>query len=498
MSVERRETGAAAWMGRSLVRAARYVGALSLGAAMILAAAPATTLAQPGPQEGFADLADRLKTAVVNITTSQTVERPRGQTPQFPPGSPFGDLFDDFFDENGEPRQIQSLGSGFIIDPSGIVVTNNHVIEGAQEIEVIFPDGTTLPATLIGRDPDTDLAALQIERGGPFDAVPWGDSDAVRVGDWVVAIGNPFGLGGSVSAGIISARSRDIQAGRYDDFLQTDAAINRGNSGGPLFNLDGEVVGVNTAIISPSGGSIGLGFSIPSNLAEGVIAQILEDGAVQRGWLGVRLRAVDESIAERIGLDAPRGVLVGSVTRDGPADKGGVQEGDVILTFAGEEVTEVRALQRQIAEFEVGAVADIDVWRDGETVSVAVEIGLLESDMLAEEQPEPSAAGLDVDVETIEVIGLGLAELSDELRGRFGLPETVEGVLIASVDPTSSAYEQGVRVGDVIVEVARAPAIDPATTRALIEAQLDSGRRSVLMMIARGSEIRHVAVIFQR
>ncbi|MEM7237035.1 MAG: trypsin-like peptidase domain-containing protein, partial [Pseudomonadota bacterium] len=318
----------------------RPVSFAQLTALLIVALAVVALTAQSATAkpDSFADLAERLSPSVVNISTSQTVERPAEGAPQVPEGSPFEDLFRDFFDRRGQPqgpREVQSLGSGFVISSEGYVVTNNHVIADADEIQVNFPDGTSLEATLIGTDPKTDLAVLKVEPDTPLPFVRFGDSSISRVGDWVLAIGNPFGLGGSVSAGIISARNRDIQAGPYDDFIQTDAAINRGNSGGPLFNMDGEVIGVNTAIISPSGGSIGIGFSVPSNLAKNVVAQLQEFGETRRGWLGVRIQQVNDEMAEALGLDEAMGALVADVTAGGPAQEAGIEAGDVIIKFDG-------------------------------------------------------------------------------------------------------------------------------------------------------------------
>ncbi|HJS32758.1 MAG TPA: Do family serine endopeptidase, partial [Alphaproteobacteria bacterium] len=319
------------------------------------------------PAQGFADLAERLLPAVVNISTTQTVRQDRNQqqgpqqgpqgerrrgpeVPQFPPGSPFEEFFREFFDRQGRPdappRRTQSLGSGFVIDSTGYVVTNNHVIAEADEIKVILHDDTQLAAKVIGRDPKTDLAVLKVEPSKPLTAVKFGNSDQTRVGDWVVAIGNPFGLGGTVTAGIVSARARDINAGPYDDFIQTDASINRGNSGGPMFNLAGEIIGINTAIYSPSGGSVGIGFAIPANLAKPVIDQLRVSGKVRRGWLGVQIQSVTDEIAESLGLNKARGALVARVTENSPAAKGKIESGDVILKFDGKDVTEMRRLPR--------------------------------------------------------------------------------------------------------------------------------------------------------
>ncbi|NIV90413.1 MAG: Do family serine endopeptidase, partial [Actinobacteria bacterium] len=348
--------GARTEAARRLVLAAI---ATTLAVALMLALAPASHAR--GTPDGFADLAERLLPAVVNISTTQEVDRPEGPGFQLPPGSPLEEFFEQFRDRGGDgpPRKARSLGSGFILDAeAGIVVTNNHVIEGADEITVTLHDDTELEAEVVGTDPKTDLAVLSVGEGHTLTAVSFGDSDSSRIGDWVVAIGNPFGLGGTVTAGIISARGRDINAGPYDNFIQTDAAINRGNSGGPLFNLDGEVIGINTAIISPTGGSIGIGFAIPSNQAERVIEQLREYGTTKRGWLGVRIQAVTDDIAESLGLEEAAGALVANVYDGSPADKAGFKSGDVIMSFDGESVPDHRALPRMVANTEVGKSVD--------------------------------------------------------------------------------------------------------------------------------------------
>ena len=334
-------------------------------------------VARPAP-DSFADLAAKLLPAVVNVSSSQTItaRTRRGgggpEMPIFPPGSPFEQFFKDFLNkqrpgqrggDNDQPkpeRRAQSLGSGFIIDASGLVVTNNHVIEGADEISVILQDNTTLKAEVVGRDESGDIALLKVKSDKPLPTVDFGDSSAMRVGDWVLAIGNPFGLGGSVTAGIVSARGRDIHQGQYDDFIQTDAAINRGNSGGPLFNMDGQVIGINTAIFSPSGGSIGIGFSIPSNMAKNIVAQLKEYGRPRRGWLGVKIQQVTPDIAESLGLKDASGAMIAGVTDGGPADKAKLRNGDVILKFDGQPVKEMHNLPRIVADSSVGKEVPLD------------------------------------------------------------------------------------------------------------------------------------------
>lgn len=331
----------------------------------------------------FAELADQLSPAVVNISISQMVAPQSLDIPGIPEDSPLNNFFDEFFEQqmNAGPQRVQSLGSGFLIDPSGVVITNNHVIEGADRIEITFTDGTTLPATLAGSDPKTDLAVLRVESDETLPYVRFGDSGKLRVGDWVMAIGNPFGLGGSVTAGIVSALNRDIHAGNYDDFIQTDAAINRGNSGGPLFNLDGEVVGVNSAIISPSGASVGIGFAVPASTAQPIVEQLLKYGETRRGWIGVRIQTVTPDIAESVGLGPVRGALIAGLTEGGPAAAGGLEPGDVVLAFDGHPISTMRDLPRMVAGTEIGSTVELQIFRDGETLTRRVDIARLEDDV---------------------------------------------------------------------------------------------------------------------
>ncbi len=472
--------------------------ALFLSLALLLAW-PAAARDAP---ETFADLADELLPSVVNISTTQVVqrrERPGGsEIPQAPPGSPFEDFFREFFDrnqpENAPRRRATSLGSGFVVDPSGFIVTNNHVISEADEIKVILADDTQHEATVIGRDPKTDLALLKIDAGRELQALPWGDSRSARVGEWVVAIGNPFGLGGSVTAGIISARQRDINAGPYDSFLQTDASINRGNSGGPLFNMDGEVIGVNTAIFSPSGGSVGIGFSIPSEIASRVISQLRDFGRTKRGWLGVRIQSVTDEIAESLGLSAAAGALVASVSPEGPAELGKIEAGDVILSFNGEAIEEMRDLPRIVADTDIGRSVPVEVWRRGEVQVLSVEVGELD-----EEQPVLASAtsGIDEDdAETgvVESLGLTLSSITTASRGEFNLSEDLAGVLVTEVAVDSPAAEKGLRPGDVILEVSQEEVLSPAQVAAKVDEAEQADRRSVLLLVNRDGELRFVAV----
>jgi serine protease Do len=472
---------------------AAIVAFLALG--LGLTAAP-TARAQSNAPASFADLAERLSPAVVNISTRQRVGEPGQEMPEIPPGAPFGDMFRDFFERNQRgPRTVNSLGSGFVIDPTGYVVTNNHVIEDADEISINFTDGSSLEAVLVGRDPKTDIALLKVEPETPLPFVEFGDSETMRVGDWVVAIGNPFGLGGSVSAGIISAMDRDINAGPYDDFIQTDAAINRGNSGGPLFNLDGDVIGVNTAIISPTGGSIGIGFAVPSELASNVVDQLREFGETRRGWIGVRIQTVTPEIAESLEMDAPSGALVAEVTADGPAEEAGIENGDVIIRFDDRPVDSMRDLPRMVAETPVGETVCVTVWRDGESQTLRITLGLLEEGetrtaALGDDQPSAEQAAPET------VLGMSLSALTDEKRRELDLDESISGVLIEAVESGSQAEEKGISPGEVIVEAGQEAVSTPAEVAARAEERRAAGRGSVLLLIHNGSEPRFVALSF--
>ena len=424
------------------------LAAICLGAALSATALPAPALAR-GP-DGIADVAEKVIDAVVNISTSQTVEAKgggegRGAMPQLPPGSPFEEFFNDFF-KNGvavreaprrgdmQPHKINSLGSGFIIDTSGIVVTNNHVIADADEITVILNDGSKFKAELVGIDKKTDLAVLKIKPAKPLLAVKFGDSDKLRLGEWVIAIGNPFGLGGTVTAGIVSARNRDINSGPYDNYIQTDAAINRGNSGGPLFNLDGEVIGINTAIISPSGGSIGIGFAVPSKTVAGVVDQLRKFGELRRGWLGVRIQQVTDEIAESLNIKPARGALVAGVDDKGPAKPAGIEPGDVIVTFDGKDIKEPKDLSRVVADTAVGKEVDVVIIRKGAGADP-------EGHARPPRRRRQGGAGVGQDAGaraekpvTQKALGLDLAGLSKDLRGRYKIKDSVKGVIITNVD----------------------------------------------------------------
>ncbi|WP_374377298.1 DegQ family serine endoprotease [Dongia sp.] len=444
--------------------------------------------------ESFADLAEKSLPAVVNISTTQTVTADSQI-------QDLDDMFREFLDrQNGDkpkPRKATSLGSGFIIDPSGYVVTNNHVVEGAEEITVITHDNEELKAKLVGRDEKTDLALLKVETKEPLPAVKWGDSDKLRIGDWVLAIGNPFGLGGTVTAGIVSARQRDINAGPYDDFIQTDASINRGNSGGPMFNMDGDVVGINSAIYSPSGGSVGIGFSIPSNLAKGVIAQIKEFGHPRRGWLGVRIQTVSPELAEGLRLPEAKGALVSSVSTGGPADKAGIRQGDVILEFDGHEVADMKALPRLVADTQFGKSVPVSIWRKGAKTSVTVELGeldekaeaSLQSTQPEEETDQPADTG-----DKIAQLGIQVGKIDDAARGKFDLPEGAEGVVVLSVEEDGPAAEKDLRAGDVIAEVDQKAVSSPQDVHERVKSAQENGYRLVTLLINRQGDFQWIAV----
>ena len=449
----------------------------------------AWSLAARAAPESFADLAERLLPTVVNIATTQVVENRRGEE--------FEEFFKEFFERRGgEPppqrkRRASSLGSGFIIDSTGYIVTNYHVIKDADEITVRLQDDTLLEAELIGGDEKMDLALLKVESDTPLPATTWGSSEQTRIGDWVIAIGNPFGLGGTVTAGIVSARQRDINSGPYDDFIQTDAAINRGNSGGPMFNLDGEVIGVNTAIFSPSGGSIGIGFAIPSDRAKKIVLQLREFGEVRRGWLGVRIQTVTEELAEGLRLGKPRGALVASVTEDGPAEKGGILGGDVILEFDGREVSEMRKLPLMVAETPIGQEVEVVVWRKGDEKTVTIQLGELDDEQIARATTTPEAVE---DTGKVPDLGLALGRITPELRERFGLAEKTDGVVITEVDSEGSAAEKGLKPGDVIVEVDQEEVDSPAQVAERVKKAKDEGYRVVTLLVFRQGDFQWVAV----
>jgi serine protease Do len=455
-----------------------------------------------------APVAEKLIDAVVNISTSQTFKGPEGvPLPRVPKGAPFEEFFEDFFNRKGgrspSDRKVSSLGSGFVIDgKEGIVITNNHVIDGADEIIVNFHDGSKLKVEkVLGKDTKTDLAVLKVTPKKPLPSVPFGASSKLKVGDWVMAIGNPFGLGGSVTVGIISAKQRDINSGPYDDYLQTDAAINKGNSGGPLFNMDGEVIGVNTAIISPTGGSIGIGFAVPSDTAMVVIDQLRQFGETRRGWLGVKIQSITEDIAETLGVKENAGALVASVTQDSPAAKAGIQDGDLILKFDGKDVTSMRGLPRIVAQTPIGKEVDVEIVRKGQKLSMKVMVGRLSEDVeqakaTAKDTPKGKGGGKakekDKDKDSGKsqsgrsLIGMVLSPLTDELRAKHNIEKNIKGVIVLEIDPASPAAEKGVKVGDIIVEVAQEAVASVDDVTKGVEKVKKAGRKAVLLRLEDG------------
>lgn len=445
----------------------------------------------------FADVVAPLIPAVVNISTTQQVKTPAVEFPGLPPGmendpqlAPFRELFRGFgapVQRGPRTQKVTSLGSGFVIDADGYIVTNNHVIADATDITVTFHDDSKLKAKLIGKDPKTDLALLKVSSPKKLAYVDFGNSDKARVGDWVVAIGNPFGLGGSVTAGIVSARGRNINAGAYDDFIQTDAAINRGNSGGPLFNMDGDVIGVNSAIFSPTGTNIGIGFAVPSNLAEPVITQLKKFGKIHRGWLGVKIQPVTDEVANSIGLKDAKGALVLEITPEGPAAGSGLMPGDVITAFGGKEVTEMRSLPRIVADTPVGERAKVTVLRKGATKEFTVKLGELPDDaVLAKEGAEDAQEGAALTGD--RVLGLSVKPLTRSLKQQFNLADSLSGLLVVGVQPDSDAAEKGFSQGDVILDVNQQRVDSVETLKAQVKAAKDGKRAFVLLRVVRGQD----------
>ena len=486
--------------------AARLFSAAVTCAALIWAAVatPAQAAGGPGP-DGFADLAARLLPAVVNVSTTQTLKKENmPEIPDFPPGSPFDEFFKNFMEkqkgQDNVPRKVTALGSGFIIDPSGLIVTNNHVIDEADQITVILHDEQAFKAKIVGRDTKADLALLKIEAPQKLPAVPFGDSDAMRVGDWVIAIGNPFGLGGTVTAGIVSARARDINAGPYDDFIQTDASINKGNSGGPLFNMKGEVIGINTAIFSPSGGSIGIGFSIPSNEAKPVLVDLQKFGKTRRGWLGVRIQSVTPDIAESLGLKEQKGALIAGVTPNGPAEKAGIKTGDVVVTFDGKPVEDMRHLPRIVAETNIDKEVDVQIWRDGKMVTIKTKVGELPDDEQTADAKSPDkkdkgSKGEGAQSE-VAAFGFSVSAISQALRERYDLPADAKGVVITEVKPNGVAAEKGLRAGDLVLEAMQEAIKSPQDLVDKIAAAKKANRKSVLLLVQNDAGLHFVPLRF--
>lgn len=488
-----------------------FLPAIALVAAWTFAVAPAPVQATP---DSFADVVEDVIPAVVNISTTQLVDQRRRSPrslPQMPRGGPWEDMFKDFLEQFGDQlpqqdggdgdrprRRASSLGSGFIIEADGLVVTNNHVIEDADEISVILADNTILKATVIGRDPKVDLALLKVEADKPLPTIKWGDSDKMRVGDWAVAIGNPFGIGVTVTAGIVSARSRQLSNGNaYDDYIQTDASINRGNSGGPLINMKGEVIGINTAIFSPTGASVGIGFSSPSNLAQSVIGDLQEFGRTRRGWLGVKIQTVTPEIAESLGLDKARGALVAEVVEDSPAEKAKVEPSDVILTFDGKPVDEMRQLPLIVSETDIDRKVKMTVWRGGKERTLNVLIGELEEEDLSvasnsDRRSDSSSNG--PKSKELADLGVTVAELTSAVRDQYELPDEITGLVIIDVDSSSDAAAKGLRRGDIIAEVQQTPVETADDAEKAISDARKKDRSVVLLRIQSGEDFRLVPI----
>lgn len=474
----------------------------SLLVSLCLLAAPLAAQAQP---ESFAPVVAPLMPAVVNISTTQKVMQQGAglqfNFPNLPEGDPQAEQFRELFKQFGErfgggdtEREVTSLGSGFVIDPKGYIVTNNHVVANADEVSVIFQDNTHLDAEIVGRDPKTDLALLKVTSDKPLPYVKFGDSDALNVGDWVIAVGNPFGLGGSVSAGIVSARGRNINAGPFDDFIQTDAAINRGNSGGPLFNAKGEVVGINSAIFSPTGTNIGIGFAVPTSLAKPILDQLREYGKARRAMLGVKIQEVSDEIAEAVGLKKASGALLLEVSPNSPAERAKLQAGDVILKFEGREIKQMRNLPRMVAESKAGSKATLTVFRKGREISVPVvlteqpaEADVATPTKRGSKAPAPAA-------KSSKVLGMALVPVTDAVRAQFNLDKDAKGLLVLELERTSDVAKQGVRPGDVIVDVNQQPVATPEAMSQAVTQARKAGREHVLVRIARGKALQFITL----
>ena len=471
----------------------------AIAAAAIALPALSTPTFARGP-ENIADVAEKVIDAVVNISTSQKVEARGGGSgggqqavPQLPPGSPFEEFFEEFFKNrrgqggddqapNRPPRRVNSLGSGFIVDAAGVVITNNHVIADADEITVILTDGTRLKAEVVGKDTKTDLAVLRVKPTKPLKAVKFGDSDKVRLGEWVIAIGNPFSLGGSVTAGIVSARNRDINSGPYDNYIQTDAAINRGNSGGPLFNLDGDVIGVNTAIISPSGGSIGIGFAVPSKVVQAVASSLQQFGEIRRGWLGVKIQQVTDEIAESLNIKPARGALIAGIDDKGPAKPAGIEAGDVIIKFDGKDIKEMRDLPRIVADTPVGRDVEVVIVRKGKEEKKTVKLGRLDDEKPVKASATPAPAD---DKSVVQKsLGLQLSNMSDELRKKYKIKDAVKGVVITGVDAASVASDKRLTAGSTIVAIEQEQMTGAAEVQKKVDALKKAGKKTALLLVA--------------
>ena len=445
-----------------------------------------------GAPESFADLAEKLSPSVVNISTTTIIEQRSRDMPSFPPGSPFEDFFKQFEKPGGKKRKAQSLGSGFIIDKSGFIITNNHVIDNAEKIMVILYDDTSFEATVVGKDPKTDVALLKINpKNKKLKAVKFGNSNNLRVGDWVMAIGNPFGFGGTVTAGIVSARGRNL-SGSYDDYIQTDASINRGNSGGPLFDMKGNVVGINTAIFSQSGGSVGIGFAVSSNLAKQVTDQLKEYGRTKRGWLGVLIQEVSKEIADSLEMDSAKGALVSSATEDGPAQKAGVKTGDVILKFNNIEIINMKELPKVVAGTPVGKSVPLVILRNGKKITLNVVLGELE--LAEKENLIGQNSSKNVKAKTFEKLGFVAEELNKKNKDRFKLKNIDSGIVISSVEENSAAQDAGLVPGMVIIRVGQIEVKSLDVIDNAIKKALKQKRKALLLLVKVENGTRFVAL----
>jgi serine protease Do len=495
----------AGWLAGVAAGVAVALGVVSVDFTPAAHSAPFSQSSPNVTSGSFADVFEQVSPAVVNIIVTQTESQPTGGRSGFnaPQGEGRGDpqdqleqFFGRFFDmpqqqvpqQQMPQRRVQGQGSGFVIDPSGYIVTNNHVVDHSTKIVVTMNDGRKLDATLVGHDPKTDLALIKVN-GKNMTYVEFADSDSARVGDWVMAIGNPFGLGGTATAGIVSARGRHIENGPYDDYFQIDAPINFGNSGGPLFNQSGKVIGINTAIYSPNGGNIGIGFAIPSNQAKNVIKQLRENGSVQRGWLGVQIQDLDEELATSVGLKDGKGALVADVVKDSPAAHAGLQAGDVITRFNDHEIDSARALSLAVADVNPSSSAKVSVWRDGKSREMSVKLGEAKAEEVASNGPANGDAS--------ESLGLGLQlrGLTDQDRSRLGVPSDVNGALVVAVEPDSPAADKGLEPGDLITRVNQKPVTSASGAVAALKAA-KKDKSNALLLVRRGDSQRFVALSF--